>query len=211
MVDRRRHTEQGNERKQQLLRAAQDLFTERGYDATRISDICTAAGVAKGLFYWYFPTKESLFAELVRTMRLQLRRAQAAAMQPDADALVRIRQGSQASVRFMAEHQHYFALLDVERTDPALAEVLKEGSDVYALDVRRLVVEAQAQGLVDDGDPTFYAVGVLGAVSSFTHALRMGRLEMSVDELAHLVGDWVTRALTDRSASPATDRGATSR
>lgn len=211
MVDTRRHTEQGNERKQQLLEAAEQLFTQRGYGATRISDICAAAGVAKGLFYWYFPTKESLFAELVRTMRQQLRRAQAAAMTPDADPVNRIRQGAEASVRFMAEHQPYFALLDVERTDDAMADVMKEGSDVYAGDVRRLVTEAQAAGLVPDADPAFYAVGVMGAVSSFSHAHRMGRVQMSIDELAHFVGDWVTRALTGRAPSPTTGRDAASR
>jgi len=211
MVDRRRHTDQGNERKQQLLHAAEQLFTERGYGATRISDICAAAGVAKGLFYWYFPTKETLFAELVRTMRTRLRRAQAASMDAEADPLTRIRQGSEASVRFMAEHQHYFALLDVERTDPTLADVLKAGSDVYASDVRRLVTDAQAQGLIADGDPVFYVVGVLGAVSSFSNAHRMGRLDMTIDELAHLVGDWVTSALTGRSATRAPDHGAPSR
>ena len=210
MADPRRHTEQGNERKQQLLAAAEELFTERGYGATRISDICAAAGVAKGLFYWYFPTKESLFAELVRTMRLNLRRAQAAAMDADADPVTCIRQGAEASVRFMAEHQPYFALLDVERTDDALAEVLKEGSDVYASDVRRLVTLAQAQGLVPDADPAFYAVGVMGAVSSFSHAHRMGRVQMPIDDLARLVGDWVTRALTGRAAAPTRDLGAAS-
>ena len=129
MTDDRRHTEQGNERKQQLVHAAEQLFTQKGYGATRISDICAAAGVAKGLFYWYFPTKQSLFGELVRTMRLSLRRAQAAAMDPTADPVTRIRQGAEASVRFMAEHQMYFALLDVERTDEALSPVMREGSD----------------------------------------------------------------------------------
>ena len=210
MSDPRRHTEQGEERKQQLLEAAEELFTERGYGATRISDICAAAGVAKGLFYWYFPTKESLFAELVRTMRQALRRAQAAAMDPDADPVTRIRQGAEASVRFMAEHQPYFALLDVERTDDAMADVLKEGSDVYARDVRRLVADAQAQGLVPDEDPAAYAIGVMGAVSSFSHAHRMGRVQMPIDDLARLVGDWVTRALTGRAPLPATDRDAAS-
>lgn len=211
MVDPRRHTEQGNERKQQLLEAAEALFTDRGYGATRISDICARAGVAKGLFYWYFPTKESLFAELVRTMRQQLRRAQAAAMTADANPVTRIRQGAEASVRFMAEHQPYFALLDVERTDDALADVMKEGSDVYAGDVRRLVAEAQAAGLVPDADPAFYAVGVMGAVSSFSHAHRMGRVQMPIDELAQLVGEWVTRALTGRVPTPTTDHDAASR
>jgi AcrR family transcriptional regulator len=209
-VDPRRHTEQGIERKQQLLEAAERLFTERGYAATRISDICAAAGVAKGLFYWYFPTKESLFAELVRTMRLALRRAQAAAMDPQANPVTRIRQGAEASVRFMAEHQPYFALLDVERTDHAVADVMKEGSDVYAVDVRRLVEEAQAQGLVPDSDPAFYAVGIMGAVSSFSNAHRMQRLSMPIDDLAQLVGDWVTRALTGRAPAPTTGRDAAS-
>lgn len=211
MVDPRRHTEQGNERKQQLLEAAEQLFTERGYGATRISDICASAGVAKGLFYWYFPTKESLFAELVRAMRQNLRRAQAAAMDPDADPVTRIRQGAEASVRFMAAHQPYFALLDVERTDHSVADVLKEGSDVYAGDVRRLVAEAQSAGLVPDADPAFYAMGVMGAVSSFGNAHRSGRLDMPIDELARLVGDWVTRALTGRAAVAAPGGDAASR
>ena len=131
----RQHTEQGKERKQQLVEAAMELFAERGYAATRIADICDAAGVAKGLFYWYFPTKHDLFAELVRSMRQRLRRAQAAALDPGADALTHIRQGVEASLLFMAEHAPYFALLQVERTDPHLAAVLREGSDVYLRDV----------------------------------------------------------------------------
>jgi AcrR family transcriptional regulator len=205
--DPRRHTEQGEERKLQLLRAAEELFALHGYAATRISDICARAGVAKGLFYWYFPTKESLFAELVRTMRLALRRAQAAAMDPAADAVTRIRQGTEASVRFMAEHQPYFALLDVERTDDALSAVLQQGSDVYARDVRRLVEEAQREGLIPDGDPHFVTIGVLGAVSSFSNAHRRGRLQMPIDELATLVGDWVSHAVSGRAPQPLPGHG----
>ena len=194
----RRHTDQGLERKSQLLRTAEELFARSGYEQTRIADICAAAGVAKGLFYWYFPTKESLFAELVRTMRHELRRAQATAMDPAADPLTRIRQGSAASVRFMAEHRSYFALLDVERGGHAVAELLREGSDVYAADVVRLVAEAQAAGLADGGDPHLHAVGVMGAVSSFSHALRNGAVDVDVDELAEAVGDWVVGGLTAR-------------
>lgn len=191
----RTHTEQGLERKHQLLEAAATLFSTKGYANTRIADICAAAGVAKGLVYWYFPTKEELFAELVRTMRLQLRRAQAAAMDTTADPLTRIRQGTEASVVFMAEHRSYFALLDVERADESVAPLLREGSDVYATDVVRLVRDAQAAGLVADGDPRLYATGVLGAVSSFSHALRNTDLDVEVHELARFVGDWVLRAL----------------
>ncbi len=193
----RQHTEHGRERKQQLLDAATELFAERGYAATRIVDICQRAGVAKSLFYWYFPTKRELFADLVRTMRLGLRRAQAAAMEAG-DALTRIGQGSAASVRFMADHAAYFALVDLERTDPELADVLTEGSDVYLRDVRLLVEQGQRDGSIIDTDATVLAMGVLGAVSSFSSAFRSGRLPdaTTVDDLADVVARWVTRALT---------------
>lgn len=192
----RRLTDQGIERKQQLLDAATVLFAERGYAPTRIADICAAAGVAKGLFYWYFDSKQALFADLVRAMRFQLRRAQGQAMDASADALTQLRQGTAASVRFMDQHRAYFALLDIERSDPALVDVLVEGSDVYLADIERLVRQAQAAGHVADDDPRVLAVGVLGAVSSFSRAHRDGRLQLDPDELASVAADWVVRALS---------------
>ena len=191
----RQLTDQGRERKQQLVEAAMALFAERGYSATRIVDICERAGVAKGLFYWYFPNKLDLFTELVRSMRQALRRAQAEAMDPNADALTRIRQGTVASVRFMAEHATYFALVDVERADPSIADALRSGSGVYLRDVRALVEEAQRDGTIPDADPRLLALGVLGAVSSFSNAWRSGNIDLDTDDLADFVGGWVTRAL----------------
>jgi len=191
----RQLSEQGRERKQQLVDSAMGLFAERGYRATRISDICERAGVAKGLFYWYFPTKIALFTELVRTMRHRLRRAQADAMDADADAIDRIRQGTAASVQFMAEHAAYFALIDVERTDPTLAGAFETGGEVYLADVTGLVIEAQRSGQIPDADPNVLALGVLGAVSSFGNARRNGHIDMSTDDLADFVSKWVIRAL----------------
>ena len=171
------------------------LFEERGYSATRILDICDRAGVAKGLFYWYFPTKLDLFSELVRTMRQQLRRAQAEAMADDADALTRIHQGAAASVRFMAEHATYFSLVDVERADPTIADALRAGSEVYLDDVTALVREAQSNGRIIDADAQLLALGVLGAVSSYSNAWRSGRIDLTAEDLADFVADWVARAL----------------
>ena len=69
-------------------------------------------------------------------------------MDPAADALTRLRQGSEASVRFQLEHAGYFSLLDVERADAGHAELLREGGDVYLARRRSaLVREAQAAGL----------------------------------------------------------------
>jgi AcrR family transcriptional regulator len=192
----RRHTVHGRERKEQLTATAATLFEERGYSATRISDICAAAGVAKGLFYWYFPTKRDVFAELVRDMRRRLRVAQAAAMDRAADPVTQIRQGTEASIRFTAEHAAFFALVDHERGEADVADVLREGRDIYAADVERLVRAGQHAGLVAAGDARLVAIGVVGAVATFADARRTGRIDADVDELAEFVGCWVQRALS---------------
>ena len=192
----RKHTEQGVERKRQLLDCAADLFSTRGYAATRIADICAAAGVAKGLFYWYFENKEALFGELIASMRQRLRKAQADAMEPAADPLTRLRQGTEASVRFMAEYAGYFALLEVESQDRGVSDLLRRGADVHTDDSARIVKEAIAEGLIPEGrDPQLLALGLIGAVAHFGHLHRVGRVTLAIDELATFVGDWVVGAL----------------
>lgn len=204
MATQRRLTDQGRERKQQLLDSAADLFATRGYGATRVVDICQRAGVAKGLFYWYFDSKEALLTELVRSMRQKLRRTQAAAMEGVDGPIDRLRRGTEASVLFMAEHRSYFALLEMERTDPRMAPVLREGGEVYSRDVARLIREAQRLGsLPDHVDAELASLGVLATVSSFGQYVRSGRVEMPVADLARFVGDWVVRALGALTETPA--------
>ncbi len=55
-------------RREAILAAALDEFSERGYEATRLDDVANRAGIAKGTIYLYFRDKESLFQELIRTM-----------------------------------------------------------------------------------------------------------------------------------------------
>lgn len=47
-------------RRKQLLDAARQLIVERGFDATTMSDVADAAGVAKGTVYLYFDSKADL-------------------------------------------------------------------------------------------------------------------------------------------------------
>jgi AcrR family transcriptional regulator len=53
-------------RPQEILAAALDLFTEKGYAATRADEVATRAGVSKGTVYLYFENKEELFKAVVR-------------------------------------------------------------------------------------------------------------------------------------------------
>ena len=51
----------------QILDAAFAVFADRGLAAARLDDIARRAGLSKGTIYLYFPSKEELFREVVRT------------------------------------------------------------------------------------------------------------------------------------------------
>ncbi len=57
-----------DERRRQILEAAQRLFSERHYGAVPLDEIAAEAGVARGLINHYFGTKRDLYVEVVREM-----------------------------------------------------------------------------------------------------------------------------------------------
>jgi AcrR family transcriptional regulator len=55
------------DRPQEITAAALEAFSEKGYAATRVTDVAKRAGVSKGLLYLYFRTKEELFKSVVKS------------------------------------------------------------------------------------------------------------------------------------------------
>jgi AcrR family transcriptional regulator len=50
----------------EILEAALEEFTERGYGGARMAAVAERAGIAKGLIYHYFPSKTALFEATIR-------------------------------------------------------------------------------------------------------------------------------------------------
>lgn len=83
----RTRAEKSQARREAILAAALDEFTERGFALTRMEDVARRAGVGKGTIYLHFEDKEALFRQLVITMLGPIV-AQVQAM-PDEDKPVR--------------------------------------------------------------------------------------------------------------------------
>lgn len=49
-----------------LMHAAAELFSQKGYAATSVREIVTAAGVSKPVLYYYFKNKEGIYHEIIR-------------------------------------------------------------------------------------------------------------------------------------------------
>ena len=56
-----------------LLDAALVVFSEKGFHAARVDDVCDAAEVSHGTFYLYFASKDDLFATLVDDVVAEMR------------------------------------------------------------------------------------------------------------------------------------------
>ena len=56
-----------DERPKEIVEAALEEFTEKGFAGARLEDVASRAGVSKGLPYLYFKTKEELFKAVLKT------------------------------------------------------------------------------------------------------------------------------------------------
>ena len=50
--------------REKLLKAALQVFSEKGFNAARLQDIAETAGVSRGAFYWHFKNKFDLYCTL---------------------------------------------------------------------------------------------------------------------------------------------------
>lgn len=60
----RRKIKEYNERRDEILAAAEQLFMTRGYDNTSVESIIEVVEISKGTFYYYFKSKEELLDAL---------------------------------------------------------------------------------------------------------------------------------------------------
>ncbi len=163
----RKLTKRGSKRRVQLLEASSRLFAEQGYHGTTVGDVCDEIGVGKGVFYWYFPSKEALFSELLQSSLLQLRRAQQAAIADIDDPVARIEAGIKASIEFFRSKPGMLSLIRTAARYDEFAGFVEKGQEIIAADTASHIKEGMSRGSIRQGDPELMAHGILGAIFHF--------------------------------------------
>jgi AcrR family transcriptional regulator len=174
---RRKLTQRGRERREQLITCAARLFAERGYHPTSVSDIVEALGVGKGVFYWYFSSKEELLAELLKASNHDLRKRQQQAIGDEPDPVRRIELGIRASLAWFREHRDYFAIIAFAATDETFAPVLRRNREIAIGDTIRHLKDGIVEGHIVDEDPEMLAHAIHGVVSELTRYYLLERSE----------------------------------
>ncbi|MCX8132234.1 MAG: TetR/AcrR family transcriptional regulator [Clostridia bacterium] len=155
-------TNKSKERKHEILKAAQELFNTRGFQDTSVNDIMKKVGVAKGVFYYYFKTKDQVLDTLVSENIMEIAEAMEEIVQKsDIDALQKLKfmlaEEFKASMKSDSPDNHLHNIKNVDmhqRVMVAMVEILapiiarvvdqgiKEGifKTEYSLEVCEIVI-----------------------------------------------------------------------
>jgi len=167
----RRLTRRGRDRRDQLVAYAARRFAENGYHPTSVAEIVSGMGVGKGVFYWYFSSKEELFVEILRSAQRDLRRAQERAIAGEEDPLARIELGIRATIRWLSEHRDHFILIQFAASDEHFAPLIRVGEEVAVADVSRHIRAGMERGRIDAGDPEVLGHAMLGVTNQLARVL----------------------------------------
>ena len=152
-------------------------FAENGYHPTSVAEIVQGLGVGKGVFYWYFSSKEELMLEILREAQQDLRRRQQQAIGDEPDPVRRIELGIRASMAWFDEHRHLFNLFQMAATEERFAPALRRGQDVAVADTVRHVKEGIVEGRIRDADPLMLSHAVLGVTGHLARTFIHERAE----------------------------------
>lgn len=113
--------ETSNDRAVQILDSAEQLLGEKGYDGVSIREVADLAGVNKALVFYYYKSKQGLFARVLERYYQAHQEALASAFTKEQGTLrERIHRMIDAYVDFIGSHQHAPRLVQnlLSRGDP---------------------------------------------------------------------------------------------
>lgn len=177
----RRLTQRGEERRNQLMAFAATRFAENGFHPTSVAEIVEGIGVGKGVFYWYFDSKEALLQAILADAQLDLRRRQRAAISDASTPLERIERGIRVSIEWSVEHEEYFRLIQFAATDDRFTTGLRKGERVAIKDVATHLNAAMEAGEIPDSDPQLLANAMLGAHTRLVQLIHRGEMEPTAE------------------------------
>jgi TetR/AcrR family transcriptional regulator, fatty acid metabolism regulator protein len=173
------------EKRRLILAAAVRVFARTGYHGSRVGDIAEEAGVAHGLLYHYFASKEEVLATVFRenwSELLERFRAVEASVEPApeklrgiAKILLRTWRNDPALVTVMVR--------EVARTPHLQAQIDEIGAAF--LTIQRIVEQGQAEGdLRRELDPRLVSWVFYGALEELLTGWVLGQLPDGEEEVA---------------------------
>lgn len=167
-------------RPEEILEAALDEFTEKGFDAARMEDVAKRAGLSKAGVYLYFPSKIALLEALIDAKVAPLARLIGTIAEHGADNPLMALRMMAGAASMKLQDAKTFA---VPRLVVSISARFPEIADFYRAHVvepargalEALLASAMKQGALREVDPRAASRAFIGPIffeAMFSHVLR---------------------------------------
>jgi len=185
--------------KDRLTFTAMQLFAEKGYESTSVSDILKAAGANSGSLYHFFQTKQDLLTEVLRRYRDGIGpMLLMPAWEGIGDPIEKVFALLARYRRALVESECVYGCpignlaLELHEPDPPVREMLSVNFDGWVDAIARCYVEAGAR-LPDDLDRRGLAIFTLTTMEGGVMQARTHRSIDAFDRSVAMLRDYVTR------------------
>jgi AcrR family transcriptional regulator len=160
------------EARERILDAASRLIAARGYKATTVRDIATAAGLNLAMIHYYFGNKEGLYRTLFEEKVFAVQRILADATEAGTTCRDRLERFVRAYAHFLSQHGHFARIIQQEILSGG--EIFREtfrpqiGRN-YAM-LRGIVEEGVSRGEFRHVDVELAPISIVGMIAFFVIA-----------------------------------------
>ncbi|MEM0287987.1 MAG: TetR/AcrR family transcriptional regulator [Nitrososphaerota archaeon] len=146
--------------REKILRAAEQLFGQKGFYNTSVMEIAQKAGVGYGTFYLYFKSKDDIYKELVRYLNHMLRYTIHKEISRLESRKEMEKAGFAAFFKFVHRHPHLYRI--VLESDEVNKRIGKWYYKKIAERYQQGLEMAMKKGEIREGDPKMIAYCLMG-------------------------------------------------
>jgi len=153
-------------RRAEICRTAAQIFRDRGFDATSVSDVARALGMTKAGLYHYFESKEALLFEIMTYGLDRVRDEVVVPARDVGDPEDRLRQIVLRHARIATRGRGAVAQLndEIRALPPPLRRQIEERMRNYVELIRGTLAELETRGRLREVDCTVAAFSLLGMI-----------------------------------------------
>ena len=161
------------QRRLDIFRAAELVFSRKGYHDASIEEIARAAEYGTGTVYLYFKDKEALYAELVEEKIHGMVEHIQQGVSGEKDPLAAVRRLVKARMEFFDQNREFFRIYmnvrtEIGRPKGAKWDNIRRMRDEYVGLITRVMKDGQRRGVIRKGDPRQFAVALTGIMRQLT-------------------------------------------
>jgi AcrR family transcriptional regulator len=186
-------------REQQMLDAAVDVFSDRGFHETSMDAIAAKAEISKPMLYLYYGSKEELFAACIHREGLRFVEALAPAGAPDLTPREQLRAALEGFLGFVgANRKSWMVLYRQAVGQQAFAGTVQSSRD-RLIELTAHLLESSTKDPDAAHDYGIIAIALVGAGEAVADRVAGGEIE--VDAAADLLESLAWRGLSGKKKS----------